>query len=232
MADRIAQAWLDFLRAELALGPFLIVLDDLQWCDALTSVLVGQALRELSAYPLLVLALGRPETSELFPDLWSPRLQTLPLHPLGAVAMRKLVQQVLGGTIEDDSVERIVSLAGGNALYLEELIRAADAKRSAAPQTLVTMLQARIGLLPVAERRVLRAASVFGERFSVAGVESLLIGRESGKLDLRPILESLRKQSVSARTSPRGAVVEALDDFADGRVATRRTLPRGSVMMR
>jgi hypothetical protein len=196
MADRVSQAWLSFLRAELERGPILIVLDDLHWCDALTISLVGQALRELVDHPLMVLALGRPETAELFSDLWSPRLQTLPLQPLGAVATRRLVRQVLGEAIEADSVERIVTLAAGNALYVEELIRAADAKRDAIPQTVVAMLQARIALLPAPERRLLRAASVFGERFALPAVEALLAGTESGAFDLAPVLESLRKHEI------------------------------------
>jgi len=59
MADRIAQAWLGFVRAEAAAPPVLLILDDLQWSDALTVSLVDVALRELTSSPLMVLALGR-----------------------------------------------------------------------------------------------------------------------------------------------------------------------------
>ena len=195
MADLVTQSWLDFLRAEAAAAPVLLVLDDLQWSDALTVSLVGAALRELASSPLMVLALGRPETAELFPDLWSPRLVTLPLQPLGAAATSRLIRQVLGDRISDESVSRIGARAGGNALYLEELIRAAEDQRDAVPETVLAMLQARIGLLPAPVRRVLRAASVFGEAFPAAGVAALLRDREAAD-DLTSGLQALVRHEI------------------------------------
>jgi eukaryotic-like serine/threonine-protein kinase len=176
VARLIEQAWLGFLRAEAAVRPVLLVLDNLQWSDAVSVSLVGAALRELSSSPLLVLGLARPEVNELFPELWERHLARLPLRPLPAPAMTRLVRQVLGAGIGDDSVRRLVARADGNALYLEELIRAAASGRDAVPETVVAMLQARIALLAPALRRVLRAASVFGEGFAVAGVQALLLG--------------------------------------------------------
>jgi eukaryotic-like serine/threonine-protein kinase len=195
MADLTTQAWLTFLRAEAARRPVLLVLDDLQWSDRLSIDLVGAALRALTSSPLMVLALGRPEVLELFPDLWSPRLATLPLSPLGPAATSRLVRQVLGSDISEASVQQMVSRAGGNALYLEELIRAAESRREAVPETVLAMLQARIGLLPAGPRRVLRAASVFGERFPVAGVEALLAATGGGD-QLTSALGTLSKHEV------------------------------------
>jgi hypothetical protein len=199
MADLVAQAWLSFLRAEAARAPVLLVLDDLQWSDPLTITLVAAALRELSSSAVMVLALGRPEVLEQLPDLWAPRLTTLQLQPLGPAATTRLIRQVLGTDVGDDSVARIVARAGGNALYLEELIRAAaartDAGRDDIPATVLAMLQARIGLLPASTRRVLRAASVFGEHFPLAGVEALL--RAAGaEAELAPALAALQKQEI------------------------------------
>src|SRR5262249_41526640 len=68
MGEQIALAALDFLRAECAAHPMLLVLEDLHWGDALTVKLCGTALRELSGCPLMVLALARPEVDELFPE--------------------------------------------------------------------------------------------------------------------------------------------------------------------
>ncbi len=194
MADLIAQAWVTFLRAEAAVHPVLLALDDLQWSDALTLSLVDAALRDLGSSPLMVLALARPEALELFPDLWAPRLAVMPLRPLGAAAMARLVRHVLGDQVSDAAVERIVARAAGNALYLEELIRAAEAKREAVPETVLAMLQARIGLLPASARRFLRAASVFGESFPLAGVEALV--RATGHDDVPACLRALAKHEI------------------------------------
>src|SRR5262249_42878274 len=159
-------------RAEAALRPVLLVLDDLQWSDALTVSLVDTALRELEGSPVLVLALARPEIQELHPRLWAPRLVVLPLRPLGPVVTARFVRQVLGARVGETTVQRTVQRSAGNALYLEELIRAAEARREAVPETVLAMLQGRIGLLAAPARRVLRAASVFGETFPLAGVDA------------------------------------------------------------
>jgi len=195
MSRQIELAWLSFLRAEAESVPVLLVLDDLQWSDAQSVALVGAALRELSTLPLLVLALARPELSELFPDLWRPRLARLPLGPLAPAAMTLLVQQVLRDRIDAAEARRMVSRADGNALYLEELIRAAASGRDAVPETIVAMLQARIKSFTPTLRQVLRAASVFGARFPVAGVEALL-GGALGPDEVGRCLETLVEHEI------------------------------------
>jgi len=216
MADRISRACLSLLRAEALVQPLLLVLDDLQWSDARTVELVGAALRELRGVPFMVLALGRPETLEVFPDLWSPRLTRLALHPLPKAATRRLIHQVLGDAVGDDTVQRIVAQAGGNALFLEELIRATDARRDRVPETVLLMLQARIGLLPASERRVLRTASVLGEVFSLDGLRALLATAEASG-ELETALEALCEQEILERQA---------DDRRAGRARFRHALMR------
>ena len=194
MASWMARAWLELLRAECERQPVLLVLDDLQWADATSLSLVERALRELSSSRLMVLGLGRPELSELHPGLWGPAVTSVPLRPLGATAMARLVRQMLGDAASDAAVQRIVTRAAGNALYLEELIRAAHARREAVPETVLAMLQARIGLLSPRARRVLRAASVFGETFPLTGAAALLGADDASELE--PLLSTLARDEV------------------------------------
>ena len=123
MAEQVRLAFLDFLRAECAVQPVLIVLEDLHWGDALTTQLVGSALEELTESPLLVFALARPEVTELFPNLWPRHLQTIRLSGLGRRACERLVQQVLGKQLAPEVTGRLIEQAAGNALYLEETVR-------------------------------------------------------------------------------------------------------------
>src|SRR5262249_4833663 len=125
MSDQITAAAIDFLRAQCAALPVLLVLEDLHWSDALTVKLCATALRKLSGCPLMVLALARPEVDELFPDVWSSAVQVVPLSPLSKKAGERLVRQVLGKQASPETVARIVAQSEGNALFLEELIRAA-----------------------------------------------------------------------------------------------------------
>jgi hypothetical protein len=177
MSDQITGAALDFLRAECAAYPMLLVLEDLHWSDALTVKLCGAALRKLSGCPLMVLALARPEVDELFPDVWSSAVQVVPLSPLSKKAGERLARQVLGEQASAETVAKIVAQSEGNALFLEELIRAAaEGHGDEASGTVLALMQARIGRLSASVRRVLRAASVFGETARHGGIRALLGG--------------------------------------------------------
>ncbi|NUQ78751.1 MAG: protein kinase [Polyangiaceae bacterium] len=175
MSDQITEAALDFLRAECAMRPMLLVLEDLHWSDALTVKLCGTALHKLSGYPLMVLAVARPEVDERFPGLWSKAMHVVRLKPLGRKAGERLAQQVLGQQVSPEAVAKIVAQSEGNALLLEELIRAAaEGRGDEASGTVLAMMQARIGRLPASARRVLRVSSVFGEIAEKGGIQALL----------------------------------------------------------
>jgi predicted ATPase len=177
MSEQMRSAWLDFLHAETRAHPVLLVLDDLHWGDFGTVRFIEVALRDLGKQPWMVLALARPEVFEVFPRLWAERqnVQEVRLKELGRKAGERLVRQVLGDAVGSDTVERLVKQADGNAFYLEELIRAvARGKDAALPETVLAMVETRLGWIPFEARRVLRAASVFGEVCWDSGVVMLL----------------------------------------------------------
>jgi tetratricopeptide (TPR) repeat protein len=135
---------------------------------------------------------------EIFPRLWADRqnVQELRLKELGRKAGERLVRQVLGDTVSDDTVERLVKQSDGNAFYLEELIRAtAQGKDRALPQTVLAMVETRLARLPLDARRVLRAASVFGEMCWASGVV-LLLGEVMPEAAVTEWLAMLREQEL------------------------------------
>ncbi len=67
MGDQMRRAWEDWLFAETARRPVLVVLEDLQWGDLASLKLVDAALRHLADRPFMVLGLSRPEVHDLFP---------------------------------------------------------------------------------------------------------------------------------------------------------------------
>ncbi|HEX7838565.1 MAG TPA: AAA family ATPase, partial [Kofleriaceae bacterium] len=181
MNEQTRRAWMDFLQAETSAHPVLLVLDDLHWGDVGTVRFIDAALRDRGEQPWMVLALARPEVFETFPRLWAERqnLQELRLKELGRRAGERLVRQVLGDAVGTGTVERLIKQADGNAFYLEELIRAVAegknaGKDAALPETVLAMVETRLGQLPFDARRVLRAASVFGEVCWESGVARLL----------------------------------------------------------
>jgi eukaryotic-like serine/threonine-protein kinase len=178
MSEQITLAFHEFLAAECAANPVLLVLEDLQWGDALTVKLVEGALRELETGRLFVLCVGRPEVDEIFPRLFEGRRAlTIDLRPLGKKASEELARRVLGDAAGADTVDRVARLAGGNTLLLEEMIRAtAEGNTSDIPDTVLAMLQARLSRLPPEARLVLRAGSILGETFWQSGVRHIARG--------------------------------------------------------
>ncbi len=176
MGDQVRRAFEHFLAVETAAQPVVIVLEDLHWGDLPTTKLIDAALRGLPDRPWMVLAIARPEVHELFPRLWNERgVQEVRLEELTKKGSERLVRRVLGEQVSDSLVARLCEQSGGNAFYLEELIRAvADGKGDAMPETVLALVQGRLERLEVDARRVLRAASVFGQRFWRGGVTALL----------------------------------------------------------
>jgi serine/threonine protein kinase/tetratricopeptide (TPR) repeat protein len=205
MGDQLRRAWEDFVAAECADDPLVIVLEDLHWGDLPSVRLIEFALGRLHDRALFVLALARPEVHELFPSLWAERgVQEIRLGELSKKGSEKLVRQVLGESVDAVAVERIVAQAAGNAFYLEELIRAiAEGRGDTLPETVLAMIEARLMELEPDARRALRAASIFGQVFWAEGVAALLGGaRRAPQLD-RLLADLSKRELISTRGETR-----------------------------
>ena len=198
LREQMLRAWADFLRAECTARPVLLMLDDLQWGDTSTIRSVGMALESLKGLPFFVLALARPEVSQLFPKLWEEQgALTLRLRELTRKASVELVRQTLGADVSAELLDRLVTQANGHAFYLEELIRTvAEGRGDATPATLLAIIEARLQQLAPEARRVLRAASIFGEVFWSGGVSALLGGAPVREIERH--LDALAGQEVLA----------------------------------
>jgi tetratricopeptide (TPR) repeat protein len=216
MAAHIQTACIDFLRRLTAVRPVLLVLEDLQWGDAPSVQLVDAALRELADRPFAVLALARPEVDEVFPGLWSGRpLQVMRLGALPRRAAAMLVEAALGPQVSAGQVAVAVERAGGNAFYLEELVRAlAERHGDALPETVLGMVEARLGGLDTEARRLLRAGSIFGQRFCLSGAMALL-GEGAGTIGTwREHLADLHRREILTPVRPSELRYAEEDEYA------------------
>ncbi len=193
MSDRMRQAFEDLLEAETRTHPIVIALDDLHWGDQMSVKYIDHVLRQLHDRPFLVLAAGRPEVELEFPHLFAERdVELMRLGELPKRAAESLVRSMLGGGASSETVTRLVDRAAGNALYLEELVRASlEGRGDDLPETVLAMVEARLAGLEGDARLVLRAASVFGRVFWKSGVEALLDGFDAG-----PWLELLSQREI------------------------------------
>ncbi len=164
--------------------------------------LVDAALREMSDKPYVVVAFARPEVHQVFPQLWSARgIQSIALGGLARKGAESLVRSILGEAVGAKTITAIVDRAGGNAFYLEELIRAvSEGRKEELPETVLGMVEARIASLDPQVRRILRAASVFGEAFWESGLKKLL--RDEMGSDGAAYLKELCDRELIARRLP------------------------------
>jgi tetratricopeptide (TPR) repeat protein len=199
--ERIRQGFARWIAVAVARRPGLFVLDDLHWGDAETVSLFADAFRDSREdAPCMMLALARPEGLERFSTLTAVA-QEVRLEPLTRRASERLVAAVLGDS-PVDAAHLIIERSEGNAFYLEELIRCFGEGRGEGPsETVLALAQARIEALGSQARRLLRAASVLGDRFAAQSVAAL-IGATSEPADVEQELEELVHGEILAVAPP------------------------------
>lgn len=204
MADQTRAAWLSYVRGEAKAAPMVIVLEDVHWGDGASVRALDETMRQAADLPVFVVGFARPELEHRFPGLWAARnVERMSLRPLPVKVCEALVREVFPGLGAND-VGRVAARADGNPFFLEELMRAVALTRTEegtlteaeTPPTVLGMVQARLDELGEEAKRVLRAASVFGEHFAQAGVAALL---ESDHEDVTRWLDMLADKEVVYR---------------------------------
>jgi class 3 adenylate cyclase len=197
------QRLLDILAAE---RPIILVVDDLHWADPGLVALLDSVCTWSRDAPILVLVLARTEFLEDQPQ-WGadrPNAVSAPLEPLRDAEAADLAADLAGGELPVDAADRVLAAAGGNPLFVQQLLAmlvedgalqrvegrwtlGVDLAQLRIPTSITAVLNARLDRLSAAERTVLGAASVIGQVFYPAAVEILL----AGTIDIAPPLHSL-----------------------------------------
>jgi serine/threonine protein kinase len=203
MGDQVRHAFTDFLAATVRQGPVVLILEDLHWGDLSSINLVEAAVGALADQPISVIALGRPNVTTLFPQLWEKLgCVRLPLQPLTRRACERIVRAVLP-LIDEPTLVTILDRAAGNAFLLEELTRCVAEGQSELPATALAVAQARLDTLDATGRRVLRAATIFGNAFWRSGIVELL-APETPEVEVYKQLASLSdRELITTRQNSR-----------------------------
>ncbi len=190
------------------------LIEDLHWLDGASDRFVAELVEFAPATRNLVLLNFRPEyTAE-----WrtSASVQQIALQPLGPEAVREMLAGIIGN---DASVrglpDRIHARTGGNPFFTEEIVQALIEDGSLAgapgayrlarildrvplPETVQSVLAARIDRLESRDKRVLQTAAVIGREF---GHGLLVAVCDVGDAELDAALAALRRSEFVFETA-------------------------------
>ena len=168
--------------------PLRIAIEDAHWADDGTLAMLEACARAAREQRLHLFATYRPEAVAKGGTLGaliarnSGRAGTFSLHlgPLGADALRRLLEQL---RLPESALRKLPSLlqrSGGNALYVHELVRhsLATGQPLAAelPPSLDQIVNERVAALPAPTQHRLAQAAVLGHNFSVELLETIANG--------------------------------------------------------
>jgi class 3 adenylate cyclase/tetratricopeptide (TPR) repeat protein len=178
--DATHEALTAVLRRRQEETPLLLAIEDVQWLNRGSRLLLEQMAAELTGLRVLLVVtqrtgdLGAPTRPEAGVP---PGATELALGDLRATELAEIVRLKHSrgpmGTREPSHalVDAVIAKAQGNPLYAEELVSLVDGGTVVdpeAPESLKTLITGRIDALAERDRAVLKVASVIGRRFSAS----------------------------------------------------------------
>ena len=194
------------LLAESRIQPLLLLLDDLQWADQPSQLLLDFLARRLPAGAVAVVGSYRdtepapgPAPGPALAAL-AARTTVLPLTGLGPDAVGDLVADVVGEQRAAEVAAGVHRRTGGNPFFVQQVSWLLRSGQEGIPPGVHEAMELRFAGLPGAAAAALRTAAVIGQRFS-ADLVALVSGSPSGP--------------------PSGTVAEALAAAVRARVVSR-----------
>jgi len=188
----------DLLVALARQERLMLVLEDLHWADDLSLDLLSLLMDELIAHPLMLVCVYRPEREHRVWRLGSmaqrkclERYTEISLQKLHPRESRRLVQELLAIDNLPESVRGVIlSKSEGNPFFIEEVIRSLierglvyrdddrwkareDIVELEVPDTIQSVVLARVDRLEAEAKHVLQCASVIGRLFKHRLLEHL-----------------------------------------------------------
>jgi len=196
------------IEALAADNPVVVVVDDMQWAEPAILELIQHVTQRSTAVPVLWLCVARPEFIEAQPQWGAGRSNTslITLNPLNAAETSTLISRLL--EVEDIPPalhQQLLERSEGNPLFCEEFLRMLIdegqllhvgerwraetlATEIRVPESIQALLAARLDSLPDAQKQIIKAASIVGERFTAEQIAAF-----NGQVDATEALDDLLK---------------------------------------
>ncbi|HVM12516.1 MAG TPA: tetratricopeptide repeat protein [Actinomycetota bacterium] len=171
--------------AEIVGGPLILLIEDAHWIDDASADLLRSLAAETER-PWLICVTRRGGDDPLGLD--AEATTRLELVPLGGDASAALLAAATeDAPLHPHETRALAERAGGNPLFLAELLRARAAGEGGdaedLPDTVESAIAARIDRLPPRERDTLRRLSVLGPTFGIDLVEAVVETPETASVE-------------------------------------------------
>lgn len=185
----IVQGLVEIFRALCHESPRLLLIDDAQWLDELSSLALDALARDLVLHaPLLIIVAHWPGWAHEWPEEATPKV--CKLSGLNEEQCRQLIEDSIGAALPDNVVETLVLRSGGNPYYLrevlQELVEAGYLRREGetwhasetlgdfvVPDSIYGALVGRLDRLDSGSRSALQNGAVVGLEFPLRLLEAL-----------------------------------------------------------
>jgi class 3 adenylate cyclase/tetratricopeptide (TPR) repeat protein len=216
--DELFAGWRVLVESIAKVEPVVLLVEDLQYADTGLLDFIDHLLDWARDVPILVITMSRPELADRRPGWGIGRRNgtALTLEPLDDDSMRAMLEGLVPG-MPDAAAAAIAKQAQGIPLYAVETIRmlvdrdvvqpvdgvyrlVRDVGELAVPETLQSLLAARLDALEPDARRLVADAAVLGGSFPA---EALVAVSGQPEDDVRRLLgELVRREVLAVRADP------------------------------
>jgi class 3 adenylate cyclase len=226
-----------FLEGVAAQRPLVLVFDDLERADATMLEFIEYLVDRATDVPLLVICVARRELYDVHPDWGAGKSSaaTLSLAPLSQEETERVFASSIGRTsLRAETQQALLDYAGGNPRYAEELALLLGEQAGSevtGPQTVQSLVAARLDALPIGHKLLLQQAAVLGKVFSARAVAAIS-GRNEDEVNR--VLHDLAQRGLIRPTyeSTIGGDAEYSFTHAVLRDVAYDQLPRGARMLK
>lgn len=151
-------------------GPLLLLFDDWQWSDGASVQVLGRLLRAVPNHACLLVLAARSVDPD---DTVLGQTPRVCLNPFSEAESIRAAEYLLGENLGETALRRVHGRSGGNPLFLEELCGALRRRSWAVeqldegvPNTVHSLIRARVEALEPVSAALLSVASVIGTEFA------------------------------------------------------------------
>jgi len=164
------------IQAVTPQSPLLLCIEDMHWADENLQDRIQHFAHSLKDAPIILLLTSRQENDPMQTS-WASNWIDTPMLVMNLSPLRSkeaLIFAEYFGEVSEDYKQQCIMRAEGNPLFLEQLLRHKSVHADSIPNTVQSLVLARLDKLPITAQTAARAASVIGQWFTVDSLNYVL----------------------------------------------------------